>query len=67
LSEKELGQLKAESEPLCFGHSLEALIGGQLRAGLQIVSYYDDIWASDDAKVLDQFIASTFATRAIKP
>lgn len=67
LTEAELEQLKKENEPLCFGHSLEALLAGQLRAGLHIVDYYDDKWASDDGKAVDQFIASTFATKAIKP
>lgn len=67
LTAAELQRLKNENEPFCFGHSLESLIGGQLQSGFQMVDYYDDIWASDDAKVLDQYIASTFATRAVKP
>jgi SAM-dependent methyltransferase len=67
LTTVELKQLKAGNEPLCFGHSLEALIGGQLRSGFHIADYYDDKWASADGKVVDQFIASTFATKAIKP
>ncbi|MEM9409773.1 MAG: class I SAM-dependent methyltransferase [Planctomycetota bacterium] len=51
--------------PLEFGHSLSQLIGGQLRAGLQLVGFYEDRWGDDD--LLSQYIDVFAATLSIKP
>lgn len=49
---------------LCFGHSLEDLIQGQLDAGFVITGFYEDSDGGDGP--LDPFINSTAATRAVK-
>lgn len=47
-----------------FSHTFETLIGGQLRAGLVMVDFYEDEWAEWGA--LYGTAPSTFATRAIR-
>lgn len=47
-----------------FSHTFEALIGGQLAAGLALVGFYEDEWAK--WKALYGVAPSTFATRAIR-
>lgn len=64
LNAEELEKLKAQGVPLCFGHSLETQIGGQLAAGLVITGYFDDRWPG---KPLDHFVPTFAATRALKP
>ncbi len=64
LNAEELEKLKAQGVPLCFGHSLETQIGGQLAAGLVITGYFDDRWPG---KPLDAFTPTFSATRAVKP
>jgi SAM-dependent methyltransferase len=54
----------AQEAPLMFGHTLEAQIGGQLAAGLELVGFYEDRWGG---KALDERIATFIATRARKP
>ena len=53
-------------EPLEFGHSLEDQIGGQLRAGLQLLDLYEDRIEDTERDPLSNFIDSFIATRAIK-
>lgn len=53
-------------EALEFGHSLESLLGGQMRSGLVLVDMYEDWWA-DEATPLNRFSPTSIATRAIKP
>ena len=55
----------AQEDPLMFGHTLEAQIGGQLAAGLELVGLYEDRWGA--GKALDERIATFIATRARKP
>ncbi len=50
--------------PLEYGHSLEDQIGGQLRAGFHLTGFYEDI---DPDSILNRFISTYIATRAIKP
>lgn len=66
LSKRELAELKARSEPLSFGHTLESQIGGQLQAGLVLTHFYEDFWAKGRSAISDR-IACFAATRAIKP
>jgi SAM-dependent methyltransferase len=54
----------AQEAPLCFGHSLQDQIGGQLDAGLCMVGMYEDRWG--DGKILDERIATFVATRSRK-
>lgn len=54
------------NEPLCFGHTLEDQIGGQLRAGFLISGFYEDA-NSDDSSPIHSFMNCFIATKAIKP
>lgn len=51
-------------EPLCFGHSLEDQIGGQLDAGFVLTSMYED---ADPQHVLAKYLPVYTATRALRP
>ncbi|MBI9011859.1 MAG: class I SAM-dependent methyltransferase [Clostridiales bacterium] len=63
LSEEELKRLIVDSgEPICFGHSLEEQIKGQLDAGFLISGFYED----ESGSPLNQFINTGIATKAIK-
>lgn len=66
LTETELQKLIDENEPLCYGHTLEDQIGGQLRAGFQMVDFYEDDWG-ESGETLSKFIQSFCATRSQKP
>jgi len=50
-------------EPLVFSHGLDALIGGQLAAGLTLLDLYEDGWPE---RLLGRFTPTTFATCASK-
>jgi SAM-dependent methyltransferase len=53
----------ARGEPIVFGHSLDQLIGGQLRTGLVIQDLYEDGW-NPEATILDRYAPTYIATRA---
>lgn len=59
----ELDVMDTRREPLCFGHTLEDQLAGQLDAGLTITGFYEDRWGD---KPLDARIATFAATRAVK-
>ena len=61
---EKLEKLKAENEPLVFGHSLSDQIGGQLAAGFSLTAMFEDTWDVDN--VMDDFLPSFIGTRAIK-
>jgi SAM-dependent methyltransferase len=46
-------------------HSLDAQIGGQLKAGFVIAGFYEDWWAND-ATPLNKYMPTSMATLAIK-
>jgi SAM-dependent methyltransferase len=52
-------------EPIEFGHSLDALIGGQLQAGFLIAGLYEDNWF-DDSWLFSRYCPISIATRSIK-
>ncbi len=56
---------KGDRETIEFGHTLEDLIGGQIRCGFQIVGFYEDHWY-DSATLFNVYSATSFATRAVK-
>jgi SAM-dependent methyltransferase len=63
LSEDERDELIiAKDEPLCVGHSLRDLLQGQIEAGFLIAGFYED----KNGGPLDEFIDSSFVTKAIK-
>ena len=65
LSNEDLELILGPERPLEFGHSLEQLIGGQLRSGFQLGGFYEDRWGDDD--LLSQYIDTFAATLAVKP
>lgn len=66
LTPAEVQAKKDSGKPLDFGHTLEDQIGGQLRAGLVIVGFYEDSWAPGISAISDR-IPCFAATLAIKP
>ncbi|MCG8425417.1 MAG: class I SAM-dependent methyltransferase [Proteobacteria bacterium] len=60
-------RLIGANEPLEFGHTLEAQIGGQLAAGFLLTALYEDDWSTDDSEALSRYMQSFIATRAVKP
>ncbi len=61
------GQLKtriATNDTLEFGHTLDDLIGGQIKAGLLITGFYEDTAGGD---LLDPYIKTFITTKSIKP
>ena len=54
-----------EGRPLVFGHTLEAQIGGQLKAGFILRDLYEDYW-SDEATSLNKYSPTNIATWAEK-
>lgn len=65
LTEEQLEEKIRKKRPLCFGHSLEAQIQGQIDAGFLISGFMDDFNKVGD--LLAQYIPAYAATRAIKP
>lgn len=64
LSAAERAQMEPD-EPLCFGHSLEDQIGGQLDAGFVLTDLYEDLHQEGDVSV--SYFPGFLATRASKP
>jgi ubiquinone/menaquinone biosynthesis C-methylase UbiE len=56
-------KINFEYDNIQFSHSLEELIGGQLKAGLTITDLYEDY---DNTGVLREYAPQYIATRAIK-
>jgi SAM-dependent methyltransferase len=54
---------KSTVDGVCFGHSHEDMIQGQIDAGFIIAGYYEDIGSG---YILDEYISTFFATKAIK-
>lgn len=67
LEPSKLQAMLEQGEPLEFGHSLEDQIGGQLRAGLHLIDFYEDVWEGQAGSLLSQYISPFAATLAIKP
>ncbi len=64
LSSDEQQQRSADGQALEFGHTLDDLIGGQLEAGFTLTGFYEDRFPG---KPIDDYLAVTLATRALKP
>jgi SAM-dependent methyltransferase len=64
----ELEALFTREEPLEFGHTLQAQIGGQLEAGFQLVGLYENERSADEWKgPLHGYLDGYIATCALKP
>lgn len=57
---------RAVSEPMEFSHSLELQIGGQIAAGFSITGFYEDAHVGGDTNILNKYMPSFIATRALK-
>ncbi len=64
LDELELNFFLEQNEPVVFGHSMEAHINGQLKAGLQLTELMEDTWGENNPA--DRYFPSFIATRAVK-
>jgi SAM-dependent methyltransferase len=64
ISEDERRRYTDKGEPLCFGHTLEDQIGGQLAAGFVLTGFFE---SGDPDYGLTKFLPSAIATRAVKP
>jgi len=59
--------LLESGEPVCFGHSLQDQIGGQIDAGLAITGFYEDAWTDvSDHALIAKYTPTFIATRATK-
>ncbi len=67
LSPEELEERRREGRPLEFGHTLEALIGGQLATGFLLTGFYEDREPDPEENPLTRYTATFIATRAVKP
>ena len=63
LTDRELRRYTGRNDPLCFGHTLEDQIGGQLEAGFVLAGFYED---GGESWKLSEYIACFAATRAVK-
>ncbi len=63
IGEEERRRYTDKGEPLCFGHTLEDQLGGQLDAGFRLTGLYED---NDPSEPLSLYIAGYLATRAVK-
>ena len=63
LTEEELNDLINNNHALFFSHSLETLLGGQMKAGFRLLDLIEDYDKYDE---LSQYTPIYFATKAIK-
>ena len=52
-------------EPMVYSHTLTTQIGGQLKAGFNLVDFFEDDWNKE--QIEDKYFPSFIATKAIKP
>lgn len=67
LPEEQLEAYRREAIPLEYGHSLTALIGGQIMAGFVISGFYEDCYDPATNEPISRHHPTMVATRAIKP
>lgn len=65
LTDAERARMLEPDEPLCFGHSLEDQIGGQLEEGFLLTGFYEDY--HEDGDVTVPYFPAFIATRAVRP
>lgn len=65
LTEEERVRLFGADEPYTFGHSLDDLIGGQLKAGFRMTGFYEDSWTPENGAV-HKYLNVFIATRVVK-
>jgi len=62
LTQDEFARIAAENG-VCFGHSLDELIAGQIAAGFVIAGFYED---KGVGYIIDDYISTFFGTLAVK-
>lgn len=67
IDEQQREKQKSLNEPLCFSHTLESQLGGQIKAGFALTGFFEDIFSPDSGDALSKFMATFIATRATKP
>ncbi|MEM9190557.1 MAG: class I SAM-dependent methyltransferase [Myxococcota bacterium] len=69
LTPEDRTRYEAAQEPLGVAHSLTAQLGGQLRAGFQLLDLYEDNAGeeSDENKTMSKFFDPYLATLALRP
>lgn len=65
LSEEKLTDKRDRGSAFEFSHSLDAQIGGQLKAGFRISGFYEDRW-EDSATALNAYMPTSMATLGVK-
>lgn len=65
LTDKELQQKIDDKQALVFGHTLQDLLGGQLDAGF-LISHYTEDMQPNLRFVIDKYLSTFMATRAVK-
>jgi SAM-dependent methyltransferase len=66
LDDPNVARRVAKGDPLEFGHLLDDLIGGQIKAGFSITGFYEDGFDPESEIALGRFSHWMIATRAIK-
>lgn len=66
LSDEERRIFLDQQDPLCFSHTLETQIGGQIEAGFAITGFYEDVHGEDAKEILAEYTPTFIATRATK-
>lgn len=67
LSERERAQAVERKTVLQWSHTLDTLIGGQLRAGFRITGFVECHRSDKRAPTINRFSSTYFSTRAVKP
>lgn len=66
LTDAQRAELETNEEALCFGHTLEDQIDGQLEAGFLLKGFYEDDRGPDSVEPICEYIKGYIATRAVK-
>jgi SAM-dependent methyltransferase len=66
LDTQKVQELVEQNEPLEFSHTLDDLLGGQLKAGFVITDFFEDSYPTGEEDLLSNYMPIFFATRALK-
>jgi SAM-dependent methyltransferase len=66
ISDEERSAYTEKNEPLCFSHTLESLVGGQIEAGFALTGFFEDVFAPESGDALSKYMSTFIATRATK-
>jgi SAM-dependent methyltransferase len=65
--EEKRAHLLQSGNPLEHSHTLDDQIGGQLLAGFKLAGFYEDSWPPGPEDLLEAYMHTCMATRAVKP